>query len=145
MSFYNQISSFIEYVSSIRKLENYLSFDMTFPSKWGMPKSVIDENKTIPFEPKDGNFKGVSFVCEINDLEINNIISKINKVIKLNIEREKKELLFKATLEQLKVTFEKNDLGKLQTLYFDFENEQKNLMDDEKDGQESTTIELAGE
>lgn len=145
MSFYNQISSFVEYVSSIRKLENYLSFDMTFPAKWGMPKSVVDENKTVPFETKDGNLKGVSFVCEINDLEINSTISKINKTIKLNIEREQKEKLFKATLEQLKVTFEKNDLGKLQTLYFDFDNEQTNLMEDEKDGQESTTIELAGE
>ena len=145
MSFYNQISSFVQYVSSIRKLENYLSFDMTFPSKWGMPKSVVDENKTIPFETKDGSLKGISFVCEIDDSEINNTISKINKTIKLNIEREQKERLFKETLEQLKVTFEKNELDKLKTLYFDFDNEQPNLIEDEKDGSESTTIELAGE
>ena len=134
MSFYNQISSFVQYVSSIRKLENYLSFDMTFPSKWGMPKSVVD-----------GSLKGISFVCEIDDSEINNTISKINKTIKLNIEREQKERLFKETLEQLKVTFEKNELDKLKTLYFDFDNEQPNLIEDEKDGSESTTIELAGE
>ena len=75
---------------------------MTFPSKWGMPKSVVDENKTIPFETKDGSLKGISFVCEIDDSEINNTISKINKTIKLNIEREQKERLFKELMLLLK-------------------------------------------
>ena len=45
MSFYKEIAPFVEYVHSIRKLKNYLSFDMTFPTKWSLPKSIVDEAK----------------------------------------------------------------------------------------------------
>ena len=38
-------------------------------------------------------------------------------------EKELKEKLFKEAVEQLKSTFEKNDLDKLKNLYFDFNEE----------------------
>ena len=62
-----------------------------------------------------------------------------------------KERLFKQTVEQLKQTFEKTDLDKLQNLYFDFDEEDVDTsldvelepdMNDEQDGQESTVTEL---
>jgi hypothetical protein len=147
MSFFNHISSFVQYLHSVRKLENYLSFDLQFPSKWSLPKNIIDENKTIPFDTGDQNVKGVSFVCEINDSEIGITIGKINRTIKLNLEREIKEKLFKQTIDQLKKTFESNDLEKLQKLYFDFDSEDTNLevIEDEQDEQGPTTVELVGE
>jgi hypothetical protein len=147
MSFFNHITSFVQYLHSIRKLENYLSFDLQFPSKWSLPKNISDENKTIPFDTGDSNLKGVSFVCEINDSEIEITISKINKTIKLNLEREIKEKLFKQTIDQLKKTFESNDLEKLQKLYFDFDQEDTNLevTEDEQDEQGPTTPEMVGE
>ena len=54
-----------------------------------------------------------------------------------------KEKLFKHTIEQLKQTFEKNDLDKLQNLYFDFDNQQPNLEDNGEDKPEPAVIELA--
>jgi hypothetical protein len=61
----------------------------------------------------------------------------------LNKEKELKERLFKQTVEQLKQTFEKTDLDKLQNLYFDFDegdtsleiedDEEPNLDIDEQD------------
>jgi hypothetical protein len=94
--------------------------------------------------------KGITFISPIGEKEVSTIIVKIGKIIKLNKERELKERLFKQTVEQLKQTFEKTDLDKLQNLYFDFDVEDEldtDLeseidIDDEQDGQESTATEL---
>ena len=150
MSFYKEIIPFVEYIHSIRKLESYLSFDMKFNTKWSIPKSIVEEGQVIGFEVEDPNLKGVTFVCPIGEIEVSSTIVKIGKIIKLNKERELKERLFKQTVEQLKQTFEKNDLDKLQNLYFDFEiDEELNTdleseieLEDEQDGQESTATEL---
>jgi len=150
MSFYKEIIPFVEYIHSIRKLESYLSFDMKFNTKWSIPKSIVEEGQVIGFEVEDPNLKGVTFVCPIGEKEVSSTIVKIGKIIKLNKERELKERLFKQTVEQLKQTFEKNDLDKLQNLYFDFEiDEELNTdlesemeLDDEQDGQESAATEL---
>ena len=163
MSFYKEILPFVEYIHSIRRLESYLSFDMKFPVKWSIPKSIVDEGKIIGFEVEDQNSKGITFVTPINELEVSTILVKIGKIIKLNKERELKERLFKQTVEQLKQTFEKTDLDKLQNLYFDFDEEdidtdliggldndfedelsinQQIKLGDEQDRQESTTTEL---
>jgi hypothetical protein len=121
MSFYKEIAPFVEYVHSIRKLKTYLSFDMTFPTKWSLPKSIVDEGQVVGFEAENQNYKGISFVSPIDEREISITMTKIAKIIKLNKERELKEKLFKQTVEQLKSTFEKTDLDKLQNLYFDFD------------------------
>jgi hypothetical protein len=145
MSFYKELAPFVQYIHSIRKLENYLSFDMAFPTKWSIPKSIIDEGQVIGFNLDDQNLKGVTFVAQINESDVSLILTKIAKIIKLNKERELKEQLFKQTIDQLKQTFEKNDLDKLQNLYFDFETDAPNLELNEQNGQESATIELADE
>lgn len=141
MSFYKEIASFAEYIHSIRKLKNYLSFDLQFPSKWSLPKSMVDESQVIPFEAEDSNFKGISFVAEMNETAINSILAKVLKIIKLNKEREIKEKLFKQTIDHLKETFEKNDLDKLKKLYFDFETEETDLtINDESESGENTEL-----
>ena len=150
MSFYKEIIPFVEYIHSIRKLESYLSFDMTFPTKWSIPKSIVDEGQVVGFEVEDPNMKGITFISPIGEKEVSSIIVKIGKIIKLNKERELKERLFKQTVEQLKQTFEKTDLDKLQNLYFDFEVgdeldtdlETEIDLEDEQNGQESTITEL---
>jgi hypothetical protein len=116
---------------------------MAFPTKWSLPKSIIDEGQSISFNVEDQNLKGVTFVSQINENEISLMLTKIAKIIKLNKERELKEQLFKQTIDQLKQTFEKNDLDKLQNLYFDFETDiASNLELNEQNGQEPTDVEL---
>jgi hypothetical protein len=148
MSFYKEILPFVEYIHSIRKLETYLSFDMKFPTKWSIPKSIMDEGQIIGFEVDNQNLKGITFVSPIEESQMSTIMIKISKIIKLNKERELKERLFKQTVEQLKQTFEKTDLDKLQNLYFDFdesdlETELETNLEDEQNGQESAVVELA--
>jgi hypothetical protein len=124
---------------------------MKFPTKWSIPKSIVDEGQVVGFEVDDPNMKGVTFICPIGDKEVSSIVVKIGKIIKLNKERELKERLFKQTVEQLKQTFEKTDLDKLQNLYFDFDEgeidteldgEIETELNNEQYGQESTTTEL---
>ena len=141
MNFYTIISPYVEYLHSVRKLENYLSFDMKFPTRWSLPKSIMDEGQLISFDVGLENLKGLSFVWKIDDTDIELTLSKVLKIIKLNKEREIKERLFKDTVEQLKNTFEKTNLDKLQKLYFDFENDETILNTDE----ERSTIELVEE
>ena len=95
---------------------------MVFPTKWSLPKSIVDEGQIVGFEAENQNMKGISFVSPIDDSEVSKTMTKISKVIKLNKEKELKERLFKETVERLKSTFEKTDLDKLQNLYFDFDN-----------------------
>ena len=150
MSFYKEIVPFVEYIHSIRKLESYLSFDMKFQTKWSIPKSIVDEGQVVGFEVEDPNMKGITFISPIGEKEVSSIIVKIGKIIKLNKERELKERLFKQTVEQLKQTFEKTDLDKLQNLYFDFDEgdeldtdlDTEIDLEDEQDGQEQPVSEL---
>lgn len=121
MSLYKELLPFVEYIQSIRKLKNYFSFDMVFPSKWSMPKSMVDESQIVGFQSEIPNMKGISFVSVIEESEVSKTIVRIQKIIKLNKEKEIKEMLFKQTVEQLKSTFEKTDLDKLKSLYFDFD------------------------
>jgi hypothetical protein len=144
MSFYTELEPFIEYVHSIRKLKNYLSIDLKFPTKWSIPKSIVEEGQVVGFESDDANFKGISFVTEISETSVNVTLTKVAKIIRLNKEKELKEKLFKQTIEQLKQTFEKTDLDKLQNLYFDFDLPDNDLTEDLDDG-EPTTLELAEE
>lgn len=156
MSLYKELIPFIEYIHSVRKLKNYLSFDMVFPTKWSLPKSLVDEGQVVGFETENQNLKGVSFVSPIDESEVSKTMAKISKIIKLNKEKELKEMLFKQTVEQLKTTFEKTDLDKLKNLYFDFDNEDEtpeldvelddtdNYTENEQDGQKSDNTELVG-
>jgi hypothetical protein len=129
---------------------------MVFPSKWSLPKSLVDEGQIVGFEAENQNLKGISFVSPIDDSEVSKNLIKIAKIIKLNKEKELKERLFKETVEQLKNTFEKTDLDKLKNLNFYFEEEDEtpelnvdlddtdNDLDYEQDGQESIDTELVG-
>jgi len=155
MSLYKELLPFIEYIHSIRKLKTYLSFDMLFPSKWSIPKSIIEEGQIVAFEAESQALKGISFVSATNEIEVSKTLSRIDKIIRLNKEKELKEKLFKDTVEQLKTTFEKTDLDKLKNLYFDFDEESKtpelnvelddNDLDYEQDSPIAENIEDDGE
>ena len=107
---------------------------------------MVEEGQIVGFETDTAETKGISFVAEISDASTNEILRKIANVIKLNKEKELKEKLFRQTVEQLKQTFEKTDLERLQNLYFDFDiNEETNLDIHEPSETESENDKLVGE
>lgn len=129
MTFYNTLETIKEYFVSLRKLETYLSIDLKFPDTWSMPKSTTTDYQVVPFELNEQGSRGMSFVCEMNEVEVEKNVTMIQKIIRLNKERELKEVLFKEVMSELKKTFETNDLESLKRLNFYFENEKSKTED----------------
>ena len=50
MSLYKEFSTLLPYIQSVRKLKNYLSFDVSFPKTWRLPKKYIEEDKIMEQE-----------------------------------------------------------------------------------------------
>jgi hypothetical protein len=114
------ITTTSNYLKSVRILKDYVTFDMTFPTSWLLPKKGPTEIEIIQNSDKDGSII-TSFVCENKTKLIDVIENTIQTVIKTNIEREEKERLFKNKVQELKQIFEKENLENLKGLKFDLE------------------------
>jgi hypothetical protein len=146
MSIYKEFSDFYPYIQSIRKLKNYLSFDMLFPKDWKLPKKFIPENNVVENESNEPNKRLISFVSEFEEEKINYIVTSIKNVIKYNKELEEKERLFNLKVKELKTIFEKQNLNSLKELKFDLESDKLKLEDDDEQdsdrkGEESPMVE----
>jgi ATP-dependent Lon protease len=114
------ITTTSNYLKSVRILKDYVTFDMTFPSSWLLPKKGPVEIEILQNSDKDGSII-TSFVCQNKTKLIDVIENTIQNVIKTNIEREEKERLFKNKVHELKQIFEKENLENLKGLKFDLE------------------------
>ena len=94
MSLYKEFSSLFPYLQSVRKLKNYLSFDVSFPESWKLPKKYVEEDKILQQESPIQGEKLFSFVSEFNEQEVEKIVGNVKSIINYNMEREEKERLF---------------------------------------------------
>ena len=133
MSLYKEFSALLPYLQSVRKLQNYLSFDVSFPLSWKLHKKYIEEDKVMEQEAKIKDNRLFSFVSEITEDGIEKITQNIQNIIKYNLEREEKETLFKNKVDELKVIFEKQNLRNLKNLKFDLLNSINIDLDDEQE------------
>jgi hypothetical protein len=143
MSLYQEFSSLLPYLQSVRKLKNYLSFDISFPNSWKIPKKFVEEDKIIEQQSQIENERLFSIVTEISENGIQKTHSNLRNIIKYNIEREEKDKLFEAKVDELKKIFEKQNLEKLKGLFFDISepiSKKVELEDDEE--QLGTTTEM---
>ena len=120
MSIYKEFNDLYPYIQSIRKLKNYLSFDMSFPKSWKLPKKYIKEDSVLENESTDKNQRLISFVSQFEEKSINEIAENIKNIIKFNKELEAKEKLFNDKVSELKNLFEKQNLQSLNELKFEF-------------------------
>ena len=118
MSIYKELTPIIEYLTQIRKLENYLVFDVTFPITWKMLKRHIIEDKFVN-NGTENNLLNLSFVSEYDEKNINLIQENILNIINYNLEREEKERLLEAKINELKTIFDKESLDSLKNFKFD--------------------------
>jgi hypothetical protein len=135
MSLYKEFSTLFPYLQSVRKIENYLSFDISFPITWKLPKKYVDENKIMEQQSSIPNERLISYVSEITETDIEKVYQNLCNIIKYNREREEKDRLFETKVEELKKLFEKQNLEKLKGLYFDMEepkSKKPELEDDEE-------------
>jgi len=122
MSLYKEFSALLPYLQSVRKLQNYLTFDVSFPTTWKLPKKYVEEDKVMEQNSKVENYRLFSFVSEITEDGIEKVSQNIQNIIKYNLEREEKETLFNNKVNELKVIFEKQNLKNLKNLKFDLIN-----------------------
>ena len=133
MSLYKEFSSLLPYLQSVRKLENYLSFDVSFPKTWKLPKKYIEEDKILEQESTIIDNRFFSFVSEITEEGVENTSKNIQNIIKYNLEREEKEKLFQNKVDELKHIFEKQNLKNLKSLQFEIKNNKLELEYDEEE------------
>jgi hypothetical protein len=145
MKIYSELKPFLDYVTSIRKIEDYLSLDFLFPKEWVIPKNFVDETKIVTFKSGSVNLTGISFISKTNT-EIDTTFLTVEKIINYNKEREMKESLFKKKVEELKKTFETTDIDKLKKLDFKFEEETIiNKKEETLNGRGKKNVEMVGE
>jgi len=139
---YNEFKDIFEYLVSVRKLKNYLSIDIEFPSTWKIPKRFVQEDKILENQKVNESTRFFSFVSEFNEVVLNTTVENIKKIISYNKELEMKEKLLKSKIEELKRIFENKKLENLQTLKFELLEE--TLNDGEEDfNQRRTSDRLA--
>lgn len=144
MSLYKEFSALLPYIQSVRKIKNYLSFDITFPNTWKLPKKFVKEDKIVEQESQVPNHRFFSFVSEINEIEIETTSKNIQSIIKYNLDREEKEKLFESKVNELKILFEKQNLNNLKELQFEIKNV-KIKLDDNEDELEGVRVVGKGE
>lgn len=133
MSLYKEFSSLLPYLQSVRKLKEYFSFDVSFPTSWKLPKKYVDENRVVEQDSKTTTHRFFSFVSEINEEDVDRITSNIKSIVKYNLEREEKEELFENKVNELKGIFEKQNLRNLKNLKFQLNANKIELEDDEEE------------
>jgi len=116
---YNELKDIFQFLVSVRKLKTYLTIDIEFPANWKIPKKYVIEDKIVENEKLNENYRFFSFVTEFNEVEMNQTVSNIKKIVSYNKEIEMKEKLLKQKIDELKRIFEKENLDNLQSLKFD--------------------------
>jgi hypothetical protein len=133
MSLYKEFSALLPYIQSVRKIKNYLSFDVTFPNTWKLPKKFVREDKILEQDSQIQNHRFFSFVCEINEDDIEITSTNIQNIVKYNLDREEKERLFETKVNELKMLFEKQNLKNLKELQFEIKNSKLTLDESEEE------------
>lgn len=119
MSLFKEFSALLPYLQSVRKLKEYISFDVSFPTTWKLPKKYINEERFVEIDSTITNHRMFSFVSEVSEVEIELVSTNIQNIIKYNLERQEKELLFQLKVDELKTIFEKQTLTVLKELQFE--------------------------
>jgi len=131
MSLFREFSALLPYLQSVRKLKEYISFDVSFPTTWKLPKKYINEERFVEIDSNITNHRMFSFVSEVSETEIELVSNNIQNIIKYNLEREEKELLFQLKVEELKTIFEKQTLTVLKDLQFEIKPKKIELEDED--------------
>jgi hypothetical protein len=133
MSLYKEFSILFPYLQSVRKIKTYLTFDVSFPNTWKLPKKFVNEEKVMEQTTTIPNERLFSFVSEITEEDVEKVSGNIQNIIKYNLEREEKEKLFDSKVNELKMIFEKQNLSNLKSLHFDIKKSKIELVDNEEE------------
>jgi hypothetical protein len=112
------LDSLQPYVIGIRYLEGLPLIDTVFKEGWTVP-----EDSSITKVKGDEGMNYYMIYSEKKGVGIDELLSFVDKTIKLNLEREKKHELLRLKVEELKKLFKDNSLARLTRLKFTFTEE----------------------
>jgi hypothetical protein len=112
------LDSLQPYVIGIRYLEGLPLVDTVFKEGWTVP-----EDSSITKVKGDEGMNYYMIYSEKKGVGIDELLSFVDKTIKLNLEREKKHELLRLKVEELKKLFKDNTLARLTRLKFTFTEE----------------------
>lgn len=112
------LDSLQPYVIGIRYLDGLPLVDTVFKEGWNVP-----EDPAITKVKGDEGMNYYMIYSEKKGIGIDELLSFVDKTIKLNLEREKKHELLRLKVEELKKLFKDNSLAKLTRLKFTFAEE----------------------
>lgn len=113
------------YVIGIRYLEGLVAVDAVFKEGW-----IVPDDKFVKKEKGDAGMNYFMLYSDVPNIGLDEILVYVDKVIKLNLEKEKKQDLLRTKVEELKMLFSKNNLNTLKNLRFTFEKELIQNIDD---------------
>jgi hypothetical protein len=143
MNLYEQISDIFPHLVSIRKLEDYITIDVEFPTTWKLPKKYVDEKMVVEQKSDKPGFRFFSFATIFQKEPIDLLFYNLKNIIRYNKEREEKEKLFEDKVKELKSFFDKSNLNELKDLEFQVKQTLKIELEDEPEDGEN--IELVSE
>ena len=113
------LDSLQPYVIGIRYVEDTPVVDAVFKEGWSVP---ADNN--VKMAKGDESMNYYMLFSESPNIGLDDLLAYVDKVIKLNLEREKKHELLRVKVNELKEVFKKNTLAKLTRLKFTFAEEE---------------------
>jgi hypothetical protein len=141
MSLNIQLTPILKYLHQIRRIEDYVVFDMYFPSSWKILKKFVIEDKFLNLGTVEEGTIGMSFVSETDEEKLTMTQNNIIGIINYNLEREQKDALLETKINELRGIFEKQSLDSLKSLKFDIKSNEINY----KQNGKSKSSELVGE
>jgi len=124
MNITTRIEPLLPYLSEIKFSDNLLLIGGLFYPKW-----IVNQKKNSPVKThKTGNDEQgkviYHFYTEKNKLDIDGLLDYFEEVVNENLDRERKEDLFKKKMEELKVVFKTNTLTDLENLEIDIKEDE---------------------
>ncbi len=111
----NTLDALQPYVIGIRYLKGIPLVDVVLTDGWTVP-----EDPLIKKVKGDESLNYHMIFSEEPSIGLDELLTYVDKTIKLNLDREKKHDLLKTKVFELKELFKKNSLAKLQRLKFSF-------------------------
>lgn len=132
------LDSLRPYVIGIRYVEATPVVDVVFKEGWSVP---TDANIKMAKGEESMNY--FMFFSESSKIGIDELLSHVEKIIKINQEKEKKHELLRVMVNELKEIFKKTPLTKLNRLKFSFSDEEliPNLNEFDIDIEEEPVVE----
>jgi len=122
MKIQERLASLRPYVSGIRYVNDLTVVDATFKETW-----VVENTEVVKFKKGSKNPNYYMFFSPEEGFD--EILDHVEFVIKTNLEQEQKKVLFKETIETLKLVFGDNSLKDLKNLKIEIVKDELDIED----------------